>query len=310
MSQLRRWPTPQSIYSDWTDSRPPGATISIHALAKPLSRFLYHRQAADIIVKNAKPPLSVATVEVLSTYLTLKNISPSTRVLVLRHFSLRARNAREDAQVVLDSNLLGLVPELLRSSSPDILFATCNLLKSLGRYREMKNKIHSDLVSLLNHRDPCVQKSAVYALDALNLVETLLRHLITNKLSPANRMYTLHVLHVRVGKDEQHARLIVECSSLKNCFSMLLQSPDPRILEHTCRILLNLLKYRRLTTAVADLELDKLFLPATPNINNPSGASRLDENRQWAVTKLVERLKQRSAMERLPHSWDGIMAEG
>ncbi|KAJ7165372.1 hypothetical protein C8R46DRAFT_306160 [Mycena filopes] len=107
MAHLRRWPTPQSIYSDWTDSRPPGATISIHALAKPLSKFLYHRQAIGIIENNRGTPLSKETADILTTYLTFKNILPSTRALVLLHFSLRAASSELDAQVIVESDALG-----------------------------------------------------------------------------------------------------------------------------------------------------------------------------------------------------------
>ncbi|KAJ7906191.1 hypothetical protein B0H13DRAFT_2021508, partial [Mycena leptocephala] len=45
MQPLRRWSTPQSVHSWWSDSNPTGATIPLHALAKPLMKRLYHRQA-------------------------------------------------------------------------------------------------------------------------------------------------------------------------------------------------------------------------------------------------------------------------
>ncbi|KAJ7712239.1 hypothetical protein B0H16DRAFT_581052 [Mycena metata] len=182
MSQLRRWSTPQSVYSHWSDSTPIGPSFPIHALAKPLSKFLYHRQATGIIAKMGGSPLSVETVEVLTTYLMFKDIFPSTRALVLDHLGARAFHSEADAQLVMN-NVLGLVPELLSSSVPDIIYGICWLLNSLTRHKKLKATIlcglelHPHLVPFLNHRDLVVQSSAAYALGDLDRVETLLGHL-------------------------------------------------------------------------------------------------------------------------------------
>ncbi|KAJ7030861.1 hypothetical protein C8F04DRAFT_1112722 [Mycena alexandri] len=138
MPKLRRSFTPQSIYSHWSDSTPVGPSFPIHALAKPLSKFLYHRQAIGIVAKNAGFALSLDVVEVLTTYLTFKDIFPSTRVLVLDHLGFRAKASERDAQIIMDSKVLGCVPELLSLSDPHILRTICYLLGSLARHDKLK----------------------------------------------------------------------------------------------------------------------------------------------------------------------------
>ncbi|KAJ7885425.1 hypothetical protein B0H13DRAFT_2343194 [Mycena leptocephala] len=61
---------PQSIYSVWSDSKSIGATISIHAGAKPLIRLLYHRQSLNFMEKNRSSPLSAQVMDTFSRYQT------------------------------------------------------------------------------------------------------------------------------------------------------------------------------------------------------------------------------------------------
>jgi hypothetical protein len=83
MQPLRRWSTPQSVHSWWSDSNPPGATIPLHTLAKPLSRLLYHRQALGIIAKRGDDPLSKDIVETLTSYLVFVPGTTSRRQLIV-----------------------------------------------------------------------------------------------------------------------------------------------------------------------------------------------------------------------------------
>jgi hypothetical protein len=61
--------TPQSVHSWWSDSNSIGATMSIHAAAKPLIRLMYHRQATNFIEKNRGASLSPQTMDIYSRYL-------------------------------------------------------------------------------------------------------------------------------------------------------------------------------------------------------------------------------------------------
>ncbi|KAF8196674.1 hypothetical protein K438DRAFT_738789 [Mycena galopus ATCC 62051] len=69
-SPLARQQTRASILSWWSDSNPnlQGPTINIHTAAKPLCRFLYHRQALDFINQNRGSPLSPTILETYSSY--------------------------------------------------------------------------------------------------------------------------------------------------------------------------------------------------------------------------------------------------
>ncbi|KAJ7829230.1 armadillo-type protein [Mycena leptocephala] len=109
--------TPESIHSWWSDSNPVGPTISIHAVAKPLMRLMYHEQVRSFIKRNHGTLLSRATLEICFSYLVYKYISPATKMLILKELTVRAE-VHEDATTMLDSFLVewDLVVELLGSS--------------------------------------------------------------------------------------------------------------------------------------------------------------------------------------------------
>jgi hypothetical protein len=45
-----------------------GPTVNLHAVAKPLMKRMYHRQAKEFIRNNRGSPLSTAMVEIYSSY--------------------------------------------------------------------------------------------------------------------------------------------------------------------------------------------------------------------------------------------------
>jgi hypothetical protein len=59
-----------SVLSWWSESNPflKGPTINLHAVAKPLMRWMYHCQALEFIRKNKGHALSTATVEIYMSY--------------------------------------------------------------------------------------------------------------------------------------------------------------------------------------------------------------------------------------------------
>ncbi|KAJ7272169.1 hypothetical protein C8J57DRAFT_1507015 [Mycena rebaudengoi] len=59
----------ESTRSWWSDRNQPGATIDLLALAKPLSRLLYHRQALAFMEQAAVSPLTVDELQLVLTYL-------------------------------------------------------------------------------------------------------------------------------------------------------------------------------------------------------------------------------------------------
>ncbi|KAJ6597573.1 armadillo-type protein [Mycena vulgaris] len=182
MPPLRRWPTRESILSWWSDSNSLGATIPLHTLTKPLLKHLYHRQALGIIYHRqaseviTASPLSTDKIELLGTYLTFKDISPSTQVLVLDYLRLRAWHSELEAQMMIHGSVLTHVDALLQSSDPDIILHTCRMLRKIAYYCSLHRDILKldpcmRVVSLLTHRNTRVKEEAVNVLACISAGE-------------------------------------------------------------------------------------------------------------------------------------------
>ncbi|KAJ7432950.1 hypothetical protein FB451DRAFT_1196679 [Mycena latifolia] len=141
MEPLPRAPTRNSTLSWWSDRNPPGATISLHTLAKPLLKQLYHRQALGVIAARADSPLSKEAAEMLALYLRFKYISLSTRAVVLGYLSSRAEKAEEEALIIVSGSVFTCTHELLRSSNPEVLRLACNMLENIAAYASLKHSV-------------------------------------------------------------------------------------------------------------------------------------------------------------------------
>ncbi|KAJ7148357.1 armadillo-type protein [Mycena filopes] len=111
MPPLVRSRTFESLHSWWSDSNPVGATMSIHAAAKPLMKLMYHEQVRGFLKKNRGQRLSISMMDILASYLAFKYISNLTKTLVLKDILTRLELNREDALLVagslmVDSDLL------------------------------------------------------------------------------------------------------------------------------------------------------------------------------------------------------------
>jgi hypothetical protein len=79
MPPLTRTDTRASIFSWWSDSNSLlryGPTINLHAVAKPLIKLMYHRQAMEFIKKNRFRRLSTEMLEIYWSYLPYVDILP------------------------------------------------------------------------------------------------------------------------------------------------------------------------------------------------------------------------------------------
>ncbi|KAF7365487.1 putative G protein alpha chain [Mycena venus] len=105
MLPLTRQDTRPSILSWWSDSNPglQGPTINLHAVAKPLLKVMYHRQALGIIKRSRGAPLSSETLSIFSSYLPLSYVSSSTKVAILTELLERADLQRDDALAIVHS---------------------------------------------------------------------------------------------------------------------------------------------------------------------------------------------------------------
>ncbi|KAJ7494017.1 hypothetical protein FB451DRAFT_1360618, partial [Mycena latifolia] len=114
MPPFTRQQTIHSVHSQWSDSNPPGATINLHAVAKPLMRLMYHRQALAFIKRNDGVPLTPVTLEIYWSYVSWKYVSTSTKLAVLAELRARA-GSKEDARLLIYSNMVDTILQFLQS---------------------------------------------------------------------------------------------------------------------------------------------------------------------------------------------------
>ncbi|KAJ7347072.1 hypothetical protein DFH08DRAFT_870192 [Mycena albidolilacea] len=129
-----RPPAPQSTHSWWSDRNSLGPTISIHAMAKPLIRLMYHSQVRTFIKKNRGIALSEATMQICFSYLAYKYISPATKALILDELNIRVKADEDSARVVRQAFVQQqscLVAILLDSPDAEVRRRTCKLLGAI-----------------------------------------------------------------------------------------------------------------------------------------------------------------------------------
>ncbi|KAJ7437918.1 armadillo-type protein [Mycena galericulata] len=159
MQTLARQRSRSSVLSWWSDSNPPGATINIHAVAKPLMRFMYHRQALDLIKNNEPGALSSALLEAYSAYLSCKYVSLATKGAVLRE--LRGVSHEDDPCTVIlgDEVVLSQVVELVNSTgiANTLRIDACgilgNVVASPAPTHSQRTELCRSLVSLIRDKD-------------------------------------------------------------------------------------------------------------------------------------------------------------
>ncbi|KAJ7714144.1 armadillo-type protein [Mycena metata] len=215
---------------------------------------------------------------------------PWPKTVVLRWLGRRTLRSKRDAQIVLDSNVFAGVSELLLCSNSSVVTASCEILEKLVDHEDLRTAIrgvglHLQLVPLLRYRYHSVQRSAVYALHCFDMVEVLLSHLSNlDNISPDLQWYILDILNLRAQKDEQHARLIVDCGAFPACVSTLLRSPDPKILRSTCKVLWNIARYEVLIETVHELGLNTQLIELS---------THSDEHVRMTVGNLLNRFEKR-----------------
>ncbi|KAJ7048725.1 hypothetical protein C8F01DRAFT_46917 [Mycena amicta] len=135
MPPLHQSATLTSIHSWWSDRNPPGATINLHAAAKPLMRVLYDRQARKLIQASKSAALSAETLDVYMSYLRFRYVGQSTKVAVLQDLEGRLCGLQpqfeSDIHQVTDSLFdihSDIVYDLLASPNRQIKHGVYNLL--------------------------------------------------------------------------------------------------------------------------------------------------------------------------------------
>ncbi|KAJ7622369.1 armadillo-type protein [Roridomyces roridus] len=204
MPPLQRVETPRSQASWWSDRNPMlhiSPTMNIHAAAKPLMKFLYHRQALGIMEDNRDSPLPEELLDIYSAYLSYQYVSPATRIVVLQHLERRAHSSADDARAILCSSVLnpmlqlltierfrtttyplvglmlayalgfwqnsdfvGEVTTLLQTNSKDVLIATT---AALTAFSEQPDSTTPVMVALLHSHDKNAQRWACTLIEEL-----------------------------------------------------------------------------------------------------------------------------------------------
>ncbi|KAJ7624026.1 armadillo-type protein [Mycena polygramma] len=168
MPPLTRQQTPQSIRSWWSDSNSVGATVSIHAAAKPLMKIMYHSQARSFIKRYRDAPLSKEVLDIYLSYLMFKYVSPATKAMVFSELRIRTRSDEGAPAVVeLLGSDRGLIMELLHSFDVEIRRWACTIIAGVAGFRREAGDIVTmepctRLVALLS--DTAVCDEAIHAL--------------------------------------------------------------------------------------------------------------------------------------------------
>ncbi|KAJ7479169.1 armadillo-type protein [Mycena latifolia] len=168
MPPLTRQRTLDSILSWWSDSNPPGPTISLHAATKPLMGFMYDRQVSAFISAQRGTAPSKEAMEIYASYLAWKYVWTSTKTAILGELANRVASDDEWRTAVLDSPIWKLLEEFLASPDSQLRSAACRLIGPLAAHGSAWNKWPcATLVSLLRDENPDVIERAAEALHAI-----------------------------------------------------------------------------------------------------------------------------------------------
>ncbi|KAJ6481596.1 armadillo-type protein [Mycena vulgaris] len=230
MSPLHRQQTHGSIYSWWSDNNLTGPNINLHAATKPLLRRMHDRQALALIRKNRGTPLSSKDVEICTSYLWFKDVSPSTKIAILRETYERA-DSEDDALTVAKSLALYHVDALLESPNDEFRSQTCMILARLA--------CHETTVAAVLCINPCERLVSILQDDNIEVVQS--------------GVYALHCL----AEWREGAQALANAGVLE-CVKKLLGSGEARIRRWTCEMLARLLQQTPTLPAIAD-SVVKLF---------------------------------------------------
>ncbi|KAJ7928851.1 G-protein alpha subunit-domain-containing protein [Mycena leptocephala] len=178
MPPLTRQQTHTSIYSWWSDSNPglQGATINLHAIAKPLLKRMYHRQALDLIKKSRDVPLSTEVLSIFSSYLPLNYVSFSTKAAILAELVERAEVDRDDARAIVSSPVWDQVPQLLVSPDSEVWSLASELFK-LGDFGTNEPRpLPNETGLTINEPIPTNRGTRIRRKDVSNAIDEVLAH--------------------------------------------------------------------------------------------------------------------------------------
>ncbi|KAF7350393.1 hypothetical protein MVEN_01344100 [Mycena venus] len=233
MLPLARQDTRPSIHSWWSDRNPGlwGPTINIHAMAKPLMRWMYHRQALQFIRENRDSPLSTETLEIYSSYFPLEYVFWSTKTAILSELAERASDI-DNARIVADSPILKYIAHMLGSPDVEARNSSCRLLEGLVRHE---------------YTIP-----AILGLNSCERLACLLRD------EDSRVVYGAMVTLSRIACYVDGAQAIVDAETL-DLVPELLKSPSLGMREWACELMNKIASHKSAITAAFVLQLVSLL---------------------------------------------------
>ncbi|KAF7369624.1 hypothetical protein MVEN_00293200 [Mycena venus] len=270
MPQLTRQVSPQSIHSDWSDSKPPGATISIHAVAKPLMRLMYHQQASKYMKQDRDLPLSRENINMYLSWLEYKYVGTATKKKILEYIAkkkLSDADAFEVAQTLLLNS--DVVQAFLQAVDTQLQIYACDVLVNLATNTSSAPVVLQlnpcgRLVSFLRGLNTTLTARALKALEwiadrpdgaqavveagALNLVEELFGCSETEI-----RTGTCDVL-TNLAWEESTSGSVIRANPSRALVS-LLRDPDPEVGEAAAWVLAKIAYWAEGAQVVIDARL-------------------------------------------------------
>ncbi|KAJ7753506.1 armadillo-type protein [Mycena metata] len=238
MPPLTRQRTPQSLHSEWSRSSL-GATISIHALAKPLMKVMYHSAVLNLIKGQQGIPLSAETMEIYESYLSWKYVAETTKTLILREIYRRAL-VEGEAHVVSDFVL----------SYDGLLESTNVAVRRWATWVLAWFAFHSSTREAVVAVQPCVRLSVALLKCVFEQFSAIspFQSVFSGGTHPDVIQGACYALY-GISLDLDGARVVVEAGALEY-FTELLESQDTEVQKHACRNLGQVASYSSTRRAV------------------------------------------------------------
>ncbi|KAK7030564.1 armadillo-type protein, partial [Favolaschia claudopus] len=209
----------------WSDSNPglQGPTVNLHAASKPLQKFLYHRQALNIIKKDQGKELDSETLETYASYFPWNFVASGTKAAILSKLAEKAELS-ENAEVLLDSSMLPQIVSFLGSPECTIRQSSCKLMGRLGRHKTsgsviLKLGLYTSLLPLLEY------------------VRIARKYMVLTTISDEDPGVTAEALCAlsKIAIRPTGAQTVLDAGAAQRA-SQFLQSPDSRIRRWSCQL--------------------------------------------------------------------------
>ncbi|KAJ7234567.1 armadillo-type protein [Mycena rebaudengoi] len=255
-------------------------TINIHSLAKPLMKWMYDRQALDMIRDNRGTPLSREQLEIYASYLCESDlVGWATKATIFTDLAHRSLIHKMEARAVVDSAVFGYLAQMLGSPNARARRCSCDLLTSLVAHQSTRTTIlelnHCVwLVSLLQDQDSTVSSAAtVWVLSRIAQWPDGAQAVIDLLRSPAAVLGAIDALS-HIANEPGRRAGYRRCKGLDHILN-LLKSDSPGVREWACILVARLAQHKFIAPAICAQVVNLLrnSMDALRGIaNEPDGA--------------------------------------